>query len=220
MPEPPLSPSAVFRGDPTGATVLDYWRWSASNLLDNVQRGVVAEFLVARALGVADAPREEWAGWDISYPFKSEEDPIKIEVKSSAYSQSWHQDDAYTISYDIGRRTWVWDPKTGKSEKLDSPQRTADMYVFALLRRDDQRDRSNPNENKPDPLDLSHWEFHVLDRATLDQQVSNQKSIGLNPLKKLVESWGRSVQYANLKAAVDDLCRVVPRRTISSARSH
>lgn len=207
MLEPSLSPSAVFRGDPTGATVLDYWQWSASNLLDNAQRGVLAEFLVARALGVADEPREEWVSWDISYPFKSEQDPIKIEVKSSAYAQSWHQDKAYTIRYNIARRTWVWNPKIGKNEKLTSSQRTADMYVFALLRRDDQKDRSNPNENKPDPLDLRHWEFHVLNRSTLDQQVGDQKTIGLNPLKKLVESWGRSVSYTGLKTAVDDLCR-------------
>ena len=207
MHEPSLSPGTVFRGDPTGATVLDYWQWSASNLLDNAQRGVLAEFLVARALGVADEPREEWVGWDVSYPFKSREDPVKIEVKSSAYAQSWHQDKAYSINYNIARRTWVWDPKTGKNEKLDSPQRASDMYVFALLRRDDQKDRSNPNENKPDPLDLRHWEFHVLDRATLDLQVGNQKTIGLDPLKKLVERWGRSVSYTGLKTAVDDLCR-------------
>lgn len=207
MHEPSLSPKAVFRGDLTGATVLDYWQWSASNLLDNAQRGVLAEFLVARALGVADEPREEWVGWDVSYPFKSDEDPVKIEVKSSAYAQVWHQDKAYTIRYDISRRTKVWNPKTGKDEKLDSAQRVGDMYVFALLRRDDQRDRSNPNENKPDPLDLRHWEFHVLDRATLDRQVGDQKTIGLNPLKKLVEGGGRSTQYADLKTAVDDLCR-------------
>jgi len=30
----------------------DFWRWSASDLLSNALRGVLAEFIVARALGI------------------------------------------------------------------------------------------------------------------------------------------------------------------------
>ena len=30
--------------------LVDYWRWSASTLMDNVSRGVLAEFVVATAL--------------------------------------------------------------------------------------------------------------------------------------------------------------------------
>jgi hypothetical protein len=33
------------RGLPTGHTVLDFWRWSASELMGNTMRGLVAEFL-------------------------------------------------------------------------------------------------------------------------------------------------------------------------------
>ena len=32
--------------------LVDYWRWSASDLVSNAQRGTLAEFLVAHALGV------------------------------------------------------------------------------------------------------------------------------------------------------------------------
>ena len=40
-------------------SVQDYWRWSASSLMDNTARGLVAEFLVATALrgDIADQPR-------------------------------------------------------------------------------------------------------------------------------------------------------------------
>lgn len=32
-------------------TVHDYWQWAHSDILENVQRGTYAEFLVAAALG-------------------------------------------------------------------------------------------------------------------------------------------------------------------------
>ena len=40
--------------------MLDFWRWAFSDLRDNTQRGVLAEFLVALALGHRDA--EEGVG--------------------------------------------------------------------------------------------------------------------------------------------------------------
>ena len=33
------------------STVLDYWKWAHSCLLDNVERGAFAEYLVACAVG-------------------------------------------------------------------------------------------------------------------------------------------------------------------------
>ena len=44
--------------------LLDYWRWSGSVLLDNTARGILAEFLIAAALGLHKEPRREWAGFD------------------------------------------------------------------------------------------------------------------------------------------------------------
>ena len=40
-------------GQPIGSTVGDYWQWACSDLLMNTERGVLAEYLVALALGVA-----------------------------------------------------------------------------------------------------------------------------------------------------------------------
>jgi hypothetical protein len=41
-----------FRANGTdiGPDLLDFWRWSASDLVNNTMRGVLAEYLVARAL--------------------------------------------------------------------------------------------------------------------------------------------------------------------------
>jgi hypothetical protein len=44
---------------PVGATVADFWGWSRSDLLDNTERGVLAEFIVATALDIpADGVRQ------------------------------------------------------------------------------------------------------------------------------------------------------------------
>jgi hypothetical protein len=37
---------------PLGFTVLDFWQWSSSDLVSNSTRGCIAEFIVARALGL------------------------------------------------------------------------------------------------------------------------------------------------------------------------
>ena len=88
-------------GREAGFGVLDFWRWSASDLLMNTQRGVVAEYLVARALGVMDSLQtSQWAGWDILGPGR-----VRIEVKSAAYWQSWSQEKPSEITFQgIGPR--------------------------------------------------------------------------------------------------------------------
>lgn len=68
-------------------TLLDFWKWNSSDLLSNATRGRLAEFIVATATGVdLNKPREEWVTYDLTTP-----EGIKIEVKSSAYIQTWEQ---------------------------------------------------------------------------------------------------------------------------------
>jgi hypothetical protein len=78
--------------------VLDYWRWAHSDILENVQRGIFAEYLVAEALGITAAHRVGWTGYDLDYG------GYKIEVKSSAYLQSWRQRDHSKIVFRVGPR--------------------------------------------------------------------------------------------------------------------
>ena len=162
-----------FRSKNVEFTVLDYWRWANSDLLDNTARGVLAEFLVAHALERTIEPRREWGAFDVRT-----ESGIKVEVKSAAYAQSWPQEFPSKITFNIAPRTDAWDPDTNEWESFEQPARTADVYVFCLL--------GQPDDPDPDPMDLDQWEFYVLATATLDRERPHQQTIALNPLKALV----------------------------------
>ena len=108
-----------------GATVGDFWAWAYSDILNNTDRAVFAEFVVGMALGVTDAPRVEWDAVDLRYGSKT------IEVKSSAYVQSWHQDQdpPSQISFDLKERL-SWDAATNTYRV--EPSRAADCYLFCV----------------------------------------------------------------------------------------
>ena len=177
-----------FRADgaPLGFTMLDYWRWSGSDPLGNAERGVLAEFLVAKALGVATKPRREWAAYDVTAA------GLKIEVKSAAYRQSWAQDEPSYIEFGIAKSKESWDPETGKTTKHDPPLRAAHVYVFCLL--------GTKHDPTPNPLDTDEWEFYVLDECDLP----DQQTISLNPLQELVKkvTGHGAVKYSDLREAV------------------
>ena len=106
-----------------GATVGDFWTWAYSDVLINTTRGVFAEFLVGTALGVVGGIRSAWDSFDLLY------EGAGIEVKSSAYVQSWPQDRPSGISWGIEER-FPFDEDTnawGEERK-----RSAECYVFCL----------------------------------------------------------------------------------------
>lgn len=65
-----LTPSPAVRlgGDECfvglDATVADLWRWAFSDLRDNTSRGVLAEFLIAKAVNDRRALRIGWDNFD------------------------------------------------------------------------------------------------------------------------------------------------------------
>ena len=181
------------RGENLGFTVLDYWRWGNSDLLDNAARGVLAEFLVANAVNQTNEPRSEWGSFDVRT-----ESGIRIEVKSAAYAQSWPQKEPSKISFDIAPRAEGWNSETNESVSHDPPSRDSDVYVFCLLGQAD-----DPN---PDPMDVGQWEFYVLATAKLDQECPRQKTISLNPLKSLVQRTG-TTSYGELARVIEMLGR-------------
>lgn len=73
----------------------DFYEWAYSDLLVNNQRGHLAEFIVATALGIDSQKRSEWDPYDLKY------NDIKIEIKSCAYIQAWKQKTFSKISFDI-----------------------------------------------------------------------------------------------------------------------
>ncbi len=160
-------------GRTSGPKLLDYWRWSASQLLDNAQRGTFAEYLVALALECTDQPRDEWSAYDAI-----NRRGVTVEVKSAAYRQNWAQARPSKIEFDIKPRKWSWDANTNEWTKHDPPRRFAAVYVFCVL--------GTKSDPAPDPLDLDQWKFYILPTIVLDSKVKDQKKISLGPLEALV----------------------------------
>ena len=158
----------VFNGNEVPLNVLSFWQWSSSELLGNALRGVLAEFIVASTIDVLEQPREEWDAYDLIT-----KSGLKIEIKSSAYLQSWNQIELSKIIFGI-QPTVLWDENNKRSKDA---KRQADVYVFCVLA---HKDKGTVN-----PLDLSQWDFYVLDTKVLNDKVPKQKTITLSSLLKL-----------------------------------
>lgn len=173
-----------LEGEPANLNLLSFWQWSVSDLVSNATRGILAEFIVAQAVGIQpSAVRAEWDPYDLET-----EDGIKIEVKSSAYLQSWHQERLSTVSFNISK-TKGWDPNTNIYEQ--ESKRQADVYVFALL--------AHKDKSTIDPLNLDQWQFYVLSTKELNEKLYDQKSISLGRLKELSNL---AVSFTELKQAI------------------
>jgi len=159
-------------GQKTNYSLLDFWRWSVSDILSNATRGRFAEFIIGTAVGFDPKNlRDEWSAFDLTT-----DDGIKIEVKSAAYIQSWNQRQFSSISFSI-KPARYWDAETNMQR--GEPKRYADLYVFCHLKHKDQR--------TIDPLKMEQWDFYVLPTFRLDNYERSQSSITINSLKKLAE---------------------------------
>lgn len=160
-------------------TLRDFWAWAYSDLVGNTERGKQAEFIVAMALGITEGVSGSWDKYDLL-----SKEGIRVEVKSSAYLQSWNQQSLSKISFGI-QPTYGWDSIT--SEYDIEQKRQSDAYVFCVLKHIDQVTLN--------PLDLSQWEFYVLSTAALNKAVPGQKTIALN---KLLNIGAKKCEYATL----------------------
>ena len=165
---PPIPPVFLNGDEPlrgsaaTGSlTLANYWRWSASGLMDNTARGILAEFLVATALKgyVPDQPRAEWDPYDFVARIGGRK--VTVEVKSSAKIQSWKQKKHSALQFGIAPSR-KWDPETGK---YDDEATRADVYVFCAFL------GTNISEHS-DALDVDNWRFQVVRREALPPQKS------------------------------------------------
>jgi len=68
----------------TDIRVSAFFTWAFSDLRLNIVRGVLAEFLVAKALGdPRDGVRNAWDNYDVL-----SREGLRVEIKSSSYLQS------------------------------------------------------------------------------------------------------------------------------------
>jgi hypothetical protein len=156
-------------GSPLPMTVQDFWCWYVSDLVSNSTRGVLAEFIVASALGIADGTRNEWDAYDLQTP-----SGIRVEVKSAAYLQSWYHRALSPIGFSIAP-TKAWNRDTGTSAAASVRQ--ADVYVLCVL--------AHMDKASLDPLDLAQWDFYVIATSVLNEKVPTQGTISLSALLKL-----------------------------------
>lgn len=175
----------THEGQDVGANLLGFWRWACSDLVSNVMRGVLAEYIVGLALGCVDGGvRPEWNATDLCTC-----QDCRVEVKSSASLQSWSQTKLSPIKFDIEPKTgWYAETNTYATER----KRQADVFVFCVLRHTDKA--------TVDPLNLDQWDFYVLSTNRLNAAVGEQKSITLGSLLRRNPA---RASFADLRACIE-----------------
>jgi hypothetical protein len=171
------------------ATLLQFWRWSCSDLLGNAMRGVLAEYIVGLALDcVSGQGRMEWDAADLLTA-----SGVRVEVKSAAYLQSWRQERLSPIRFGI-QPTVGWDAQT--NTVAAERKRQADVYVFSVFKHIDQA--------TADPLKLEQWDFYVMSTAQLNTAVGDQKTISL---ASLLRHKPVTCSFSGIRKAVDTVLR-------------
>lgn len=183
-------------GKKLGFNLTDFWRFQYSNIYS--LHGEIAEFIIARALGIEEAQNSEyWTLWDITYR------DVRIEVKATAYFHLWNTDGKISKqrTFSIAEANGAYDSeKSGNSELC----RQNDIYVFCLI--------NGETMETSNPLDLDNWEFYVVPTAFLNENCGRNKTISLGRIR----SFGfEKIPYNQLKEKVDQLVDEIKRnRTI------
>lgn len=183
-------------GMPVNKLVSDFWRWNCSDLMNNSMRGSLAEFIVATALEIdTEHPRIDWNAYDLLY---REGGSKRLEIKCSAYLQSWRQKADSRIVFSIApAQAWDDELLTHSGER----RRHSDIYVFCLFK---HRDRFTADVTK-----LEQWEFYVYPTYLIDEKLGNQRTLSLGALLNLNPE---RTDFDNLKRVIDALCPTLPNR--------
>lgn len=181
-----LSPDTLLYDDDNKeiAKLSDYWSWAHSELLCNTERGILAEYLVACALGIQKNDRVSWDKYDLLSI-----DGIRIEVKASGYIQTWAQKELSKIAFGV-HKSYGWDSANGKYD--DTQKRQSDVYIFCVHKHKEQ--------DTVNPLDAKQWDFYVVATKTLNNKIGNQKTISLSSVEKL---GAIKCSYSQLKETIE-----------------
>jgi hypothetical protein len=176
----------LFKNENLDYDFSDFWRFQYSNIYS--LHGEIAEFIVARALGVTEAQNSAyWTLWDITYR------DVKIEVKATAYYHLWN--DQAKISkqrtFGITKANGAYDSSVcGNNEFC----RQNDIYVFCL----------NTGETKEAsyPLNLDNWEFYIVPTSFINEHCQDNKTISLGRIK----NFGfEAKKYDQIKSEIDSI---------------
>lgn len=183
------------------SSLLDFWKWAFSDLCDDDLKGIFAEWMVLKLLGIPSERRISWANSDII----TLED-VRIEVKASSYWQSWKLLDEsgkprvpplYPNSLKrsnirfggLRARNAVAVP-----DSSTKPAFKSDIYVFAFQ-----------HETEPElwnAMDLSQWEFYVLPVKKLE--VAGWSSVSLERLRSEQEQMTAATFAAKARELIEE----------------
>lgn len=177
-----LSGDEAFTGIPS-TTVREFWQFALGDLRMNNARGYLAEFLVGKALGITPLRRVEWDSYDLLVG------DITVEIKSSAYLQSWEQKKPSALSFSGLQGTRYHPRAPGDGMDPLGRRYNAMVYVFCA--------HVETEHAKYDQLNVSQWEFHVVPRSVL--AATGLKSVGITKVRELS---GSSTPWADLAKRV------------------
>lgn len=170
-------------------SVLDFWRFCYGDLAG--QSPMIAEFLVAKALGIDKAENvTHWTAYDMSYR------NMRIEVKATEYVHAWNRKKVSKV------RTFSIAPSNNRywgKEGERKLSRQNDLYVFCL--------NTNREVQSPQPLNLDYWDFYVLETGRINRYTEksgnpDQKKISLGVVRRMA---GYAVKWNELKQKIDDV---------------
>ncbi len=120
------------------------------------------------ALGIEFShAREDWSAYDLIT-----DDGTRVEVKCSAYLQSWEQNRLSEIRFSCAPSQAFSD------QRYDGVSiRHSDIYVFCIF--------TTKDIETADVLNLDQWVFYILPTRILNEKLGLQKTISLNALLKL-----------------------------------
>ena len=186
-----LDPFTRFKGGPDSInrrTISDFWQWAYSDLMQNIERAVLAEYIVAVLLSVDKKLRVPWLAYDLQLP-----NGKLVEVKTMSRLQAWRQKRLSNPRVVI-KPTRKWDPKTNAIE--DTPKFHSDIYVICFFTAD--------SHDTADPLNLAQWEFYAFNQKQVEKLLKGRKTISLKILR---DSGIRPVTAHELKGKVTELSK-------------
>lgn len=162
---------------------LDFWKWAYSDLMQNTTRGIVAQYIVAWALGVDYEPNDPWRSYDILAP-----NGKHVEVKSTAHLQVWSHGENNRRHLFVIKPTLPYTPENGLGKKK---KYNADIYVLCYFH--------ELVMGKADPMNLAQWKFWVFSKDEIIKLLDGKKSITVEGLEK---KGYEGLQVNQLKGAI------------------
>lgn len=142
-------------------TLSDCWTWAYSDLTDSMNRSILAEYIVATALNIANSSKRKPSRLHNSWSFSSS-DGYRISVESASFIQSCDAEHPDHITF------------------RNVSASNCDVCIFCVHKSLSEDDS---------PLDLDTWDFYVIRSGVLLEKTQEQKTLTLPSLMRSEPLW-------------------------------